>query len=243
MLPAHDSSTLLRKVRVNKRVIAANLIKWSKNNSPAFPWRENASAYTILVSELLLRKTRADKVAEVFPLFISQFPTTKVLAASPPRKIRKVIYALGRLKRDMKIREVARTIVDKYSGEVPRSERDLFAIFGEQSKYTVNAIRCFAYGERVAVFDVNVNRVLSRLFSIDFGKQPHKNKKAWELAEMLVPESRAREFNWALLDLGRTVCTPDPKCSICPLVNVCDYAKRLKSQRQGQQQGAREFFP
>jgi A/G-specific adenine glycosylase len=48
---------------------------------------------------------------------------------------------------------------------------------------------------------------------------------AWNLAELLLPETNVKEFNWALLDLGRTVCTPRPKCRKCTLSAVCDYAK------------------
>lgn len=218
-------------VGVKRRVITTNILRWGENNSPDYPWRKDTSPYVILVSELLLRKTRADKVSEIFPLFIRQFPSVKELAESQPEKIREVIYVLGRLKRDAQMRKIARVIMEKYAGELPRSEEDLFAILGKQSRYTVNAIRCFAYDERVPVFDVNVNRILSRVFSTDFGIQPHKNQKAWELAGMLVPGRRAKEYNWALLDLGRTICTSEPKCTICPLVSVCEYAKSGRKQR------------
>lgn len=214
-------------VRVKRRVITTSILRWGQKNSPDYPWRRDTSPYSILVSELLLRKTRADKVSEIFPLFIRQFPSVKELAESQPEKIREVIYALGRLKRDAQMREIARIVVGKYAGELPRSEEDLLSILGKQSRYTVNAIRCFAYGERVPVFDVNVNRILSRVFSTDFGIQPHKNQKAWELAGMLVPKKRVKDYNWALLDLGRTVCTPRPKCTVCPLFIVCDYATRV----------------
>lgn len=227
--PARNTTDMLKKAGAKKRVIVTNLLAWAKNNSPAYPWRIDTSPYCILVSELLLRKTRADKVAEIFPVFINQFPSVKDLAISPPGKIRKAIYALGRLKRDAKIREVAQAIVERHSGEVPRSEKELFALLGKQSRYTVNAIRCFAYGDKVAIFDVNVNRILSRVFAIDFGTQPHKNQRAWELAETIIPDDKAREFNWALLDLGRTICIPDPKCEICPLVSVCEYARSAKA--------------
>lgn len=231
--PVRNKSTSQEIVGVKRRVITKNVLKWGEKNSPDYPWRKDTSPYGILVSELLLRKTRADKVSEIFPLFIQQFPTVKELAASRPEKIREVIYSLGRLNRDAQMREIARTVMEKYAGELPRSEDDLLAIVGKQSRYTVNAIRCFAYGERVPVFDVNVNRILSRVFSTDFGMQPHKNQSAWELASMLVPGRRAKEYNWALLDLGRIVCTSDPKCTICPLVSVCEYAKSGRKRRQG----------
>jgi len=218
---------LVKKVEERRSYIIRKLLEWGSKNSPAYPWRKNTTPYNILISELLLRKTRADKVSEVFPLFLQEFPTVQDLSKSSPEKVRDTIYVLGRLKRNREIMTIARTLAKRYSGNIPHSEKELFDAIGNQSRYTVNAIRCFAYGEKVPVFDVNVNRVLSRVFSADFGKQGHKNEKAWKLAEMLLPASRVKEYNWALLDLGRTICTTEPRCKICPLVGVCDFAKNV----------------
>jgi A/G-specific adenine glycosylase len=181
------------------------------------------------VSELLLRKTRADIVARVFLYFLDQYPTINNLSNADPEVLRKCIYRLGRMKRDKEIIKIAKTIVEKYYGEIPSLEKDLFDIIGKQSKYTVNAIRCFAYDERVPIFDVNVNRIYSRIFSIDFGKQPHKNEKAWKFAELLLPHKKVKEFNWALLDLGRLICKDKPKCNMCPLSSLCDYSNDIST--------------
>lgn len=222
---ARLSNRIVKKLTERKSFIIISLLEWSERNSPLYPWRRDTTPYNILISELLLRKTRADKVAEVYPLFLQQFPTIKHISDSSIDYLRKAIYTLGRLKRDEEIMNLAKKLAEKYSGNIPYSENDLFNIIGKQSRYTVNAIRCFAYGERVPIFDVNVNRILSRVFTVNLGPQPHKNANSWKLAQMLLPEKRIKEFNWALLDLGRMICTSKPKCGICPLMTVCDYAK------------------
>jgi A/G-specific adenine glycosylase len=219
---------LLEKIRERRGHIAKNLLNWSKAHSPKYPWRLNTSAYSILVSELLLRKTRSNKVAEIFPLFMEEFPSVNDLAAGSEDNLRRTIYPLGRINRYRTLMSIAEKITNDYSGQVPETEEELFRIIGKQSKYTVNAIRCFSFEQRVPVFDVNVNRIISRVFSIYLGKDAHKKQISWEIAENLLPSKNFKQFNWALLDLGRMVCTNNrPNCGMCPLQSYCDYAKRL----------------
>ena len=127
--------------------------------------------------------------------------------------------------RSARIKHVAELIVKKYAGKIPSEESALLNLIGKGSLYTVNAIRCFGLNEKVAIFDVNVKRILERVFSIDFGKDAHKKKSSWNIASILVPEKNVKQYNWALLDLGKSICTgTNPKCSICPLKTICDYA-------------------
>ena len=227
-----EGTSLSAKVRKRRDIIAKKLLEWGKLNPTSYPWRERTTPYSVLISELLLRKTRADKVSEVFPSLLKEIPTVGSLSNCSPERLEKVVYTLGRLKRVNEILAIARKIEKDYSGVIPSSEKELLSLIGNQSKYTINAIRCFAYGERVPIFDVNVNRILSRVFSVDFGKQPHKNEEAWKLAETLLPRNTVKEYNWGLLDLGRAICTTEPKCCICPLVSVCDYASKEKVAEQ-----------
>lgn len=232
---SHDGlhNNIIDKVIERKSLIRRKLLTWGDKNSPLYPWRKNITPYKILISELLLRKTRVGKVNELFPVFLQKFPTINHISKSSIEELRNTIFVLGRLGRDREIMNVSKTISKKFSGNIPRSDVDLFDVIGKQSIYTVNAILCFAYGERVPIFDVNVNRILSRIFTVDFGKQPHKNENAWKLVQMILPKNRIKDFNWALLDLGIMICKSNPKCEICPLSTVCDYAKeRLISQEQ-----------
>lgn len=220
---------LYNLVKAKKQFIAKSLLNWSRKNAYQFPWRKNTTAYRILISELLLRRTRAQIVRRVFPSFIKRFPTLHDLSVATSKQIKKEIHTLGRTKRDIQIRNIAKNLSKKYMGRVPNSEIELLEIIGKHSIYTVNAVRCFAYGERVPVFDINVSRIISRVFSINLGNEPHKNKESWLLAETLLPYNRVKEFNWALIDLGRTVCISKPKCKICPLLKICSFANANSS--------------
>ncbi|MDE1764950.1 MAG: hypothetical protein KGI27_01615 [Thaumarchaeota archaeon] len=174
---------------------------------------------------MLLRRTRASSVIAIYEKFIEKFPDISHLAKSPIKDIESLVKSLGMKSRSSRIKFVAESIMKKYAGKIPSEESELLEIIGKGSFYTVNAIRCFGLNKKVAIFDVNVKRILERVFSIDFGKDAHKKKSSWNLASLLLPQENVKQYNWALLDLGKSICTgTNPKCSICPLKTICDYA-------------------
>jgi len=223
-----NDSDLMKKIEERKTILATNLLNWSKNNSPDYPWRNTSDPYHIMVSEMLLRRTRASSVIDVYKKFIKKFPTVFSLAKSDTREIENLIVSLGMKSRSQKMKSAAQIIVEKHAGKLPPEESELLAIMGEESYYAVNAIRCFGLNQRVPIFDVNVKRIFERVFSTEFGKAAHKKKSSWEIVSSAVPAKNIKQYNWALLDLGKAVCTPvNQKCGICPLNSICDYAKNV----------------
>jgi A/G-specific adenine glycosylase len=177
---------------------------------------------------MLLRKTRAAAVAKVYPDFISRFGSFYDLASANEESIATVIYSLGMHSRAKSLRKVAQQVCNNYQGNLPSSREELLELIGPSSLYTVNAIQCFGFGRNLPIFDVNVARILSRVFSIDFGTEPHKNPASWQVASLLLPASSVKQYNWALLDLGREVCIRKPRCNECPILSICDYGQALK---------------
>jgi A/G-specific adenine glycosylase len=216
-------------IEMKKREFIRQLRKWTFSNFKPYPWRQTSDPYHILISELLLRRTRAQNVLPVYKDFVMKFPTIKDLEKASKSDIANVIESLGIRSRALLICSVARNIVRNHPKGFPSNEEELIKVLGN-SRYTVNAIRCFAFGERVPIFDVNVKRIIERVFSIDFGSDAHKKGISWKIASHLVPETDVKSYNWALLDLGREVCTPNnPKCTVCPLSSLCDYYRRSRN--------------
>jgi A/G-specific adenine glycosylase len=215
-----------------RRPFVSKLAGWSLENPESFPWRKSRDPYRILVSEMLLRRTRAPKVAEVYDRFIRKFPSADALANAPISEIKRIIRPLGMVSRSSKMKAAARSIIKNYSSGFPTLEATILSTIGTQSLYATNAIKCFAFDEPVPIFDTNVKRILERVFSLDLGNDAHKKKSSWMIAGLLVPKTSSRQYNLALLDLGRTVCTPSrPRCEICPLNSLCDFAKNPDSER------------
>lgn len=180
-----------------------------------------------MIAEMLLRRTRAAAVEKIYINFLKTFPNVKVLAKSTTRKIEKEIKSLGIKSRSVKIKSVSKKIVLKYPNKFPSNEKELLDVFGLGSKYTVNAIRCFSMNQRVPIFDVNVKRIFERVFSIKFERDSHKKKSSWEIVSYALPENKIKQYNWALLDLGKSVCiSSNPRCEICPLNTICDFCQK-----------------
>ncbi len=212
-----------------KRLLAQRLAQWAKSNSNVYPWRKTSDPYHVLVAEMLLRKTRADQVTGVYQAFIKQFPSLQILANADTERIRDVVWSLGLAYRSKWIKDISRNLFDKSGNTIPCDKHNLESGIGKNRRYILNAIRCFAFGQTIPIFDVNVKRVLERVFSIKFAKSAHRDQSAWEIASMLVPEAKPKEYNWSIIDLGRLICTSrNPKCSICPLMELCDFAKANK---------------
>jgi len=222
-----NNDIIKKKIETRKAILANNLVKWHAKNSPEYPWRKTSDPYHIMISEMLLRRTRASSVPDVYEKFLKKFPTVFSLAKSSVEEIENTIQSLGMKSRANKMKSAAKMIVEKYSGKLPSGEKELLEIVGRESQYTTNAIRCFALNQRVPIFDVNVKRIFERIFSVNFGNAAHKKRDSWEFVSTTVPENNIRQYNWALLDLGKAVCTPqNPKCNICPLKSICDYGQK-----------------
>jgi A/G-specific adenine glycosylase len=220
-----DEISLKREIRSRKKKFTDGILEWSVRNFSDYPWRKTSNTYEILISELLLRRTRASNVVEVYEKFIRKFPTIFDLSKSSLKDIENLIKPLGIKSRSHKIKLVSEDIVKNYSGHIPTKEKELLSVIGNKSFYTANAVFCFGLNRKVPIFDVNVKRIFERVFSINFGKSPHKKKQSFELVAVALPDRNIQRYNWALLDLGKAVCTSsNPKCPECPLKSICDYA-------------------
>lgn len=187
-----------------------NLLQWASGAGRQFFWRERpVSPYEILVVEILLSRTRAEAVQPVALRLIEQFPTAQALAIADAEAVERIVYSLGLYrKRAGRLVSCAQTLVERYGGRVPSRLEELTE-FPYVGRYAANAVMCFAYGQRRPVIDANVSRVHQRVFSLP--RPPARLSSAhdlWEFATAVLPRKHVKEFNWALLDLGGTICIP-----------------------------------
>jgi A/G-specific adenine glycosylase len=107
-------------------------------------------------------------------------------------------------------------IRDDFGGEVP-NDVDQLRLLPGVGEYTANAVASFAFGQRVAVLDTNVGRVLARAIA----SRPLATGEARDLAKELLGRCESATFNQALLDLGAQYCKSTPRCAVCPVANQC----------------------
>lgn len=197
------------------------LLLWGSINRRDFPWRKESDPYKVLVTELMLQRTKAEQVLRVYEIFFKRFPKPEALAKSPVSEIERVIKPLGLAYRAKRLKMLANGILKE--GGISEDSKKLTKIYGV-GDYVASAVLCFAYGRNVAVVDANVARIAKRIFSLDFGSDAHKHDELWKFMQELLPEGRAKELNWSILDFGSLICTPkNPKCNVCPLNSMCDY--------------------
>ena len=204
--------------------VRKQLLDWYAVNRRDLPWRRSRDPYAIWVSEIMLQQTRVAVVVERYQVFMQRFPTLVSLALAPEEEVLALWSGLGYYRRARMLHKAAQFAADHYQGNLPQTAEELRTLPGIGT-YTAAAIASIAHGERVAVVDGNVERVLCRMEGWDAagGKgSGAARRKIEELAGQLVCAERPGDSNQALMELGATVCLPrNPQCLTCPVAATC----------------------
>jgi A/G-specific adenine glycosylase len=213
----------------SRRRFRRALLGWYRKHGRRLPWRETSDPYHILVSEMMLQQTQVDRVLPKYHEWLEKYPSLGALAAAPEDDVSETWRPLGYNIRPRRLHAIARESVTRYGGSLPSDEETLRSFKGIGA-YTSGAIRSFAFGQRAAIVDTNVARVLFRVFLGRGDAKTHAMRKhLWSVSEALVPRKQVFDFNQALMDLGATVCVArKPKCLICPMLNMCATAELAK---------------
>ena len=196
--------------------------KWYAQNKRDFPWRRRrVSKYKLVVSELLLQRTKAETVAGFFSKFVNRYPSWKKIAESSESELGLILQPIGLWKRrSTSLRSLARVMVPK-NGRFPRDRRELEALPGI-GQYIANAILLLCHNNAQPLLDVNMARVLERVFGprqlADIRYDPYLQNLAYQVVQC----RDSKEMNWAILDLASRTCrVRNPRCCECPLLSMC----------------------
>lgn len=206
-----------------------SLFDWWLHHRRTFSWRSpDVTAWEVLVSEMLLWQTKADVVETVWEPFWSRFPSPSALATAAPSAISEITTKLGLEERSEYLRSSAVRIISEYGGEVPEERERLISLMGIGGS-SASAVRAFYFLRDEAIVDHNVTKIISRMFALDKGDQ----SAVKAVAERMLPLGWAREWGYALLDLGALVCKYRPACSKCPMQGMCATGIGKKRQEKG----------
>jgi A/G-specific adenine glycosylase len=211
--------TSVRTVKTQK--VVDRLLEWHEKHGRRFPWRENRTPYRVLLAEILLQRTPAERVVGAYEELLKLYPDPNSLARADVKDIRRHLKKLGLEKRGRWLIKAAREIVELHGGEVPMSYGKLVKLAGV-GDYTASAVLVFGYGSPVPMVDANVARVVSRIYGLNL----EDRRSIKNALTQIVPESKAAVFYNALLDLAALVCKKSPLCDICPVSAVCTHASR-----------------
>jgi A/G-specific adenine glycosylase len=208
---------------------AAAILPWYAGHARDLPWRRRgATPWSIMVSEFMLQQTPVSRVLPAHAAWLDRWPVPAALADASPADAVRQWDRLGYPRRAVRLHASARLIVSRHGGQVPASVEELRALPGVGS-YTAAAIASFAFGQRHAVLDTNVRRVLTRLVAGE-GLPPKAPTLAERrLAESLLPQDGRQAALWSVgvMELGALVCTATrPRCADCPFAGECAWLRR-----------------
>ncbi|MGA2382333.1 MAG: A/G-specific adenine glycosylase [Gemmatimonadales bacterium] len=198
------------------------LLAWYRTAARDLPWRRTRDPYRVLVSEFMLQQTQVSRVLDYYDPFLRRYPTVGALARARRSAVREAWEGLGYYRRAANLHRLAKEVVRRHDGVVPRESALLLRLPGV-GPYTAGAVATFAYEQPVAAVDTNVARVLRRVFSCQTAKT------ARTMAQQLQPKrgATAWRFNQALMELGALVCTARaPRCPTCPVNGLCNWYRK-----------------
>ena len=206
---------------------ATRVVRWqSTHGRNTLPWQNTQDPYRVWLSEIMLQQTQVATVLDYFARFLERFPDVAALAAASQDDVMALWSGLGYYSRARNMHRCAQVVVSEHGGRFPPTAELLQTLPGI-GRSTAAAIASFCYGERIAILDGNVKRVLTRVLGFDGDLAVGRNEKAlWDKATDLLPDKAVKEsmprYTQGLMDLGATVCLArNPSCLICPVHEVC----------------------
>jgi A/G-specific adenine glycosylase len=200
------------------------VLAWYARHARDLPWRvPGTTPWSVLVSEIMLQQTPVARVIQAHAAWMARWPTPAALAAEPPGEAIRQWGRLGYPRRALRLHETATILTWQHGGMVPADLEALRRLPGIGS-YTAAAVASFAFGQRHAVLDTNVRRVLARLVTGRPGPGAATSVAETRLAESLLPAEPAVAARWsvAVMELGALVCTAaSPQCGGCPVAPDC----------------------
>ncbi len=206
---------------------SAVVLDWyQRHGRHDLPWQDSRSLYRVWVSEIMLQQTQVATVIPYFEKFMQRFPDIDTLSRAEQDDVLLLWAGLGYYSRARNLHKAACLITEQHQGDFPQSYDDVLALPGIGPS-TAGAILAQATGQRHAILDGNVKRVLARYQAIDgWPGNAAVEKQLWQWAEKYTPQQQLADYTQAIMDLGATVCTRSAaKCDICPLIVSCQAYK------------------
>ncbi len=217
------------------RLFAERLIAWqAEHGRHGLPWQRTRDPYRVWLSEIMLQQTQVSTVLGYYDRFLQRFPDVASLAAASLDDVLAMWSGLGYYSRARHLHRCAQAVVEQHGGVFPASAALLVTLPGI-GRSTAAAIAAFCHGERVAILDGNVKRVLTRVLGFDGDlASAAAEQTLWAQATELLPHTGIPAYTQGLMDLGASVCvSKSPLCLVCPVNAQC----------QARQEGRPERYP
>ena len=199
------------------------VVRWYEQHGRDLPWRDTRDPYRIWIAEVILQQTRIEQGVGYFYRFVDRFPDIESLATAERDEVLKYWEGLGYYSRARNLHQAAQTLLHDYQGRFPDHHTEIIRLKGI-GPYTARAIGSFAFDNSTGVIDGNVLRVMARVLGDPSPINQQATRKRYQgIIDQWVSGVPSRPFNFGMMDLGATICTPtQPGCLICPLQADCE---------------------
>ena len=216
-----------------RRGFSTRLIAWQQTHGRhTLPWQGTRDPYRVWLSEIMLQQTQVATVLAYYERFLQRFADVATLAAASQDEVFALWSGLGYYSRARNLHRCAQRVMQQHGGRFPDNSAALAQLPGI-GRSTAAAIAAFCFGERVAILDGNVKRVLTRVLAFEGDLAEAKaERELWAQATALLPTQDIERYTQGLMDLGATLCTQrNPACPACPVRTLCAAARAGTPQR------------
>ena len=198
-----------------------SVVNWFRANGREFPWRHTKDPFHILIAEVLLRQTQAQRVVDPYIELTTMYPDAESLSLADVDDLRQFFRRLGLVRRADHLVDCATRLVQAHGGQVPHDLEQLESLPGI-GRYSARAILCLAFDNPVPMVDEGCGRLLRRVFGFDNTGPAYLDSRLLHVAENIIPTTCSREFNLGLIDIAAANCHAwVPFCASCPLMECC----------------------
>jgi len=215
---------MLSNNTVNKMQFFRNkIMEWSDINYRDFPWRDRKDAYSILISEFMLQRTRAEQVVDVYNSFMKKFPAVSHLANADRNTVKAITRSLGLHWRSDNIISAAEYIMQNFNGDIPGNRNELLMIPGV-GDYIAGMVLLTAYGIKDWAVDSNIARLFNRYFGLKCTGEIRRKKIIIDISREYFNTVNTRRAAYAILDFSALIChARKPACVECPVRSKCSF--------------------
>ena len=207
------------------RTVQCTVLQWFSESGRDFPWRHSASPFHVLIAEVLLRRTQAERVVGPYLDLTERYPDVEDMSSADVTWLRAWFRPLGLVNRANLLVNAAKVITQDHGGEIPRGLSEVEGLPGI-GRYSARALLCMVHGSAVPMVDESSGRLLRRLMGLSGTGPAYSDCRLLARTEVLVPHGSSRAFNLGLLDIAAAYChVNSPTCVQCPLRNLCSWGR------------------
>jgi endonuclease-3 len=186
-------------------------------------YRENP--FKLLISCVISQRTRDEVSEKVSKRLLVVADTPRKINALPMARLQKLIRSSGPFRQKARhIKAIAKIILEKYHGKVPRERKKLMELPGIGPKCSA-IVLAYGFGVQIIPVDVNVNRIAKRL---GIANETDGIEAVREKLQKFFPIKKWLSINVGMVQFGRDICIPRrPRCGICPLLKLCQYGRSV----------------